>query len=118
MTAKVPRVGAVLELTLSSDLFPDVLQVTGCAAWVSDQRVGVDFADAATAGTLSPEEWVERVVEHGRVLGPELVGPGGPRLVPVIRRPSSTVPLAWPSEAPPRDAPGGGDHRVIPLHHG
>ncbi len=119
VTAKVPRIGTVLELTLSSDLFPEVLVVTAHAAWVSDQRVGVNFvAEAARPGALSTAEWVERLIEHGRVMGPEPVGSAGPRLVPAIRRPASlSAPGPRPSQAPSHE-PDQEDHRVIPLHHG
>ncbi len=87
VTTKVPRLGSLLDLTLSSDLFSEVLEVTGYAAWVSDHRVGVNFASASRSGGMSPADWVDELIQHARVLGPEPVGSTGPRLVPSVRRP-------------------------------
>ncbi len=101
VTTKSPRIGSLLELTLASDLFSEVLEVTGYAAWVSGQRVGVNFASASRTGNLTPAEWLERLVEHAKVLGPEPVGSTGPRLVPSVRRPPLN---ARPQRLPARSA--------------
>jgi len=96
VTTKYPRIGSLLELTISSDLFSEVLDVTGYAAWASEHRVGVNFASASRTGGVSPAEWVDRLVEHAKLIGPEPVGATGPRLVPSLRRP----PLALRPQRP------------------
>ncbi len=107
VTAKLPRIGSALELRLSSDLFSEVLEMTGHAAWVSDLRVGVDFvAGSSRIGRLSPAEWVERLVEQGKVLGPEPVGNAGPRLAPALRRTSSAARASGPPRAQAREEDG------------
>lgn len=118
VTAKSPRVGSALELTLSSDLFSESLEVTAHVAWVSDQRVGVNFADATRSGALSPAEWVEQLVAHGRVLGPEPVGSSGPRLVPAVRRPAAAPRGGVRVAQGSRDASDGDDALVLPFPRG
>ncbi len=87
ISAKLPRIGSVLELTFWSDLFPEPLDVIARTAWVSDRRVGVTFiATTPRNAGLSPAEWENRIVEHGRVPGPEPIGSEGPRVVPVLSR--------------------------------
>ena len=92
VTPTLPRVGSMLELTLWSDLFPEPLEVSANAAWASDRRVGVTFvATESRLGRLSPADWIERIIEHGRVLGPEAVGSDVPRVVPVVVRRSGAA---------------------------
>ncbi len=119
VSGKHPRVGSVLELTLSSDLFPDVLEVTGSAAWVSDRRVGVVFASASRTGGLSPADWVERLVQHAKVLGPEPMGSVSPRLVPSVRRPSPpSRSHRLPAKTAPRDDVDPEEAVVLPRRNG
>lgn len=95
VSARAPRVGAILSLAISSDLFPDVLEVTGEVAWASDGRVGVSFlAGERRAGAMTPAAWLDRIVEHGRVLGPEPLDAEVPRVVPVVVRRSPSQALA------------------------
>lgn len=116
-TARLPRVGSAIELTISSDLFPESLAVTGEIAWVSDDHVGVSFLEAAAARSrrrrLSPAEWVDSVIEHGRVSGPTLES-AAPRVAPVVRRSAS----ARDRRRAPASHAGGageGDAVVLPI---
>ncbi len=119
VTAKSPRTGSVLELSLASDLFSEVLEVTGYAAWVSRHRVGVHFASASRTGGISPAEWIDMLIEHAKVLGPEPVGSTGLRLVPTLRRPPQ---FARPHRLPPkpalRDEMGPESALVLPRRNG
>ncbi len=89
VTTRNPRIESLLDLTVSSDLFSDILEVTGYVAWASGHRVGVRFASASRTRGISPTEWVEQLAHHAKVLGPEPVGSTGPRLAPSLRRPPS-----------------------------
>jgi hypothetical protein len=103
LTARMLRPGTPLTVTLSSDLFPEELEAAAQAVWSTPERLGVMFVGgAARAGSISPEKWVEKVVEHGSA--------SGSRIVPVVSR------------APAHGAPGaarhsaGGDNVVrLPL---
>ncbi len=117
VTAKAPRVSSVLEMRLSSDMFPEHLEISGAVAWASDHRVGVTFAPAVDGShALTTAAWIERLVEHGRVLGPEPIGSASPRLVPAVRRPASG-PRAnpRPAQVVHHDDPEAG---FPPLQHG
>ena len=119
VTTKDPRVGSVLELTLSSDLFPDVLEVTGYAAWVSDHCVGVNFASASRTGGMSPAEWVDLLAQHAKVLGPEPVGSTGPRLAPSVRRPPlASRPRRLPAKPARSDELAPEDAVALPRRNG
>ncbi len=96
VTGKLPRVGSVLELTISSDLFPEALEVAADVAWVSEECIGVTFLEPAgrsRARKMSPAKWVESVIEHGRVQGPEALDAAAPRVVPAIVRRSARLAL-------------------------
>ncbi len=119
VTTNNPRVGALLDLTLSSDLFSEVLEVTGDVAWVSDHRVGVKFARASRAGAVSPAEWVERLVQVAKVLGPGPVGSTAPRLVPNVRRPPlASRPHRLPAKPAPLDDSGADNALIVPRRNG
>jgi hypothetical protein len=119
VTAKSPRLGTVLELTLSSDLFPEVLEVTAYASWVSDRRVGVTFiATGARRGAHTSVEWVQRLVEHGTVQRPEPRGSASQTLVPAVRRPAPGRAGVRPTLVTMREGPEGDEVRVLPLQHG
>ncbi len=120
ITAKSPRVGALLELTLWSDLVPEVLEITASVAWTSEDRVGVSFVMGdAGARPISAGDWVEQLVEHGKVLGPGPVGSTAPRLAPALRRPLSAPRVsARPPVVAAADAPDAGDALVLPFQHG
>ncbi len=101
VATRSPRLGSILELTFTSDLFPESLEVSARVVWASSGRVGVSFLPSERRGP-TPAEWVARVVEHGRVgsSGPRRVG--APRLVPVV-------------ESAPRDGASERGARVVPL---
>src|SRR5512134_706667 len=67
VTTKLPRAGSAIELRISSDLFPESLEVAGEVAWVSGERVGVSFPEAGTRSRMLPSEWVANVIEFGRI---------------------------------------------------
>ncbi len=120
VTSKSPRIGSLIELRLSSDLIAEALEIAASVAWVSEHRVGVSFVVAdVRPRALSADEWVERIVEHGKVLGPEPVGSTGPRLAPALRRPLSAPRVsARPPLVAAADAPDAGDALVLPFQHG
>jgi PilZ domain-containing protein len=93
VTAKLPRVGSMLEMTISSDLFPESLEVLARTVWVSSNRIGVAFLEPADDG-LTPSEWIARVVEHGRIGAPGPRALGAPRVVPVVQRAGRAADLA------------------------
>ena len=117
VTAKLPRVGSQLNLVISSDLFPESLEVTGEVAWVSEDHVGVSFLESAERGrhgAPSPADWVERVIEHGRVQGPEPLDSSVPRVVPVVARRSALAHDARRSTAGTPEGAGEGAV-ILPL---
>ncbi len=117
VTSRLPRIGATLELTLWSDLFPDPLHVVGTAAWVSDRRIGVTFVAGAPRGRITPAEWGALLVEHGRVFGPEPVGAEAPRVVPVVLRRATPVRDQTTAVHDGRHRPDG-DVIVLPVRRG
>lgn len=79
VTKRFPRPGSHLPLRLSSDLFPEELDAVGEVVWVDGEQVGILFLEEARRrGSLSPAEWLERILEHGRT--PQ----GGRHVVPVV----------------------------------
>lgn len=116
VAAKNPRLGSLLELTLSSDLFPEVLEVAASVAWISDRRVGVAFvASPARPGALTPAEWFARLVEYGSIHRPERVGETGLSLVPAVRRAAPGRGGVRPVLVKARED---SDADVLPLQHG
>ncbi len=82
VTSALPRLGALLDLRLSSDLFPEELGVTGEVVWMDSGRIGVLFVEPSGAPwreTSRARTWLDRLREAGRV-----PGSAGGRLVPVI----------------------------------
>lgn len=117
VTQRMLRAGSSLSLTLSSDLFPQDLDVGGHAVWASCDRVAVIFSSAPRPGSLSPAEWFSRLLEVGasdsasrvvpsiRAVGPRLLTPvsaseGSPQIAsrrPVLRAtPDAGGPLHLP----------------------
>jgi hypothetical protein len=116
VATKCPRVGSLLALTLSSDLFPEVLDVTARVAWVSDHRVGLAFVSSRPRPTaIASAEWVARLVESGSIHRPEPVGAIGHSLVPAVRRPTPGRPGVRPVLVKPRED---SDAEILPLQHG
>lgn len=84
VTPKLPRLGSLLTMTLSSDLFAPELEVIAETVWATTDRLGVLFVETVVrGGALLPPEWLVQVIERGRAPGPEdLVA----RVTPVILR--------------------------------
>jgi hypothetical protein len=63
-----PRLGTRVRLTLSSDLFPEELSTAGEVVWASGGELGILFVRERRLrrGSLTPEQWVKRVLLHGR----------------------------------------------------
>ncbi len=97
VTAQLPRLGACVPLRLSSDLFPEELDTVGEVVWVDGEQVGVLFHEEATRrGSLSPSEWLEEILEHGRAPGPAGRRAGPDHVVPVVQaapRRDAAIPL-------------------------
>jgi hypothetical protein len=115
LTPKLPRVGSVLEL------IAEPLEVLAEAAWASDDRVGAIFLEhAVRAGALSPSEWIDEILEHGRVLGPEAIGAESPRVVPVVLRRGAGAHALGPRRAAQERAPrpeAGASVIALPVAH-
>lgn len=85
LTRRLPRLGSPLLLRLSSDLFPEELEVRARVVWGTADRIGVTFVpQRARKGKLTPAEWLELVLRHGRHAGPGVRAVGSPDVVPVI----------------------------------
>jgi hypothetical protein len=127
VTTRLPRLGSRLAMTLSSDLFPEELDVVAETVWATAKRLGVMFLDAfAPRGALSPREWLERVLEHGRAPG---VAQLAPRAIPTIQRVEARPSLvrireaaAWAAAIAPDERPvwvtRGGPDGPHTLAHG
>ncbi len=85
VAGKLPRIGSRLQMTLSSDLIPESLEVIGRTTWVSSNRIGVAFLESAGRG-LTPTQWVARLLEHAEVVGRGPHARSSPRMIPAIRR--------------------------------
>lgn len=110
VTQNQPRLGSLLTMTFSSDLFPQELEVLGEAVWATSERIGVLFLESEVReGALSPAEWVERVIEHGLMPGPAQTPP---HVVPVVVPAPPSTGLAKGGKHPPRD---GGDGNLVRL---
>lgn len=85
VTPRLLRCGTLLHLTLSSDLFPEELEAPARTVWSAPDRLGVLFVESSERpGALSPEGWLEKVLEHGEM--PESATTW--RLVPSVQRTS------------------------------
>jgi hypothetical protein len=86
VTPRLLRNGTLLDLTIASDLFPDELESQAITAWAAPQRLAVEFIQTRRrAGSLTPEQWVELLLEHGATRDTRVTS----RLVPSISsRPS------------------------------
>lgn len=68
VTPRLLRPGTLLNLTLSSDLFPEELEVMGETVWATSDRLGVAFVGVMPRpGSISEPEWLAKVVEHGEI---------------------------------------------------
>ncbi len=63
-TPRLLRPGTSLQMTFSSDLFADELEMKGEAAWSTGERLGVIFTQAA-GGARSLAAWLDKVLELG-----------------------------------------------------
>ena len=83
VTSRLLRRGTRIQMTFSSDLFPEDLEATGEVAWSTGERLGVIFVEGATrAGARSPAAWLNKVLEHGAT--PD--SPTTHRVVPSVSR--------------------------------
>lgn len=83
VSARLLRPGTTVTVTLSSDLFPEELDAIGEVVWVTPERLGVIFVRPVDRpGALTPESWLEKVIEHGTVGG----APADAPLVPSVDR--------------------------------
>lgn len=66
VTNRLLRVGAAVQITLSSDLFPEELEIEAKVMWAAPDRLGFVFLDGTTRrGALAPDAWLDKVLEHG-----------------------------------------------------
>jgi PilZ domain len=83
VTPQLPRLGSRLPLTLSSDLFADELATLGEVVWVSGEQLGVLFVEEARrSGSMSPAEWLRKVLTCGKPPDPGGASQGA--VVPVV----------------------------------
>lgn len=89
VTRQLPRLGSHIAMRLSSDLFPEELVTVGEVVWATGEQLGVLFVEEARRrGSLSPGDWLEQVIEHGRTFGPATGGSTPGHVVPVVLGPS------------------------------
>lgn len=94
VTTQLPSLGATLQMRLSSDLFPEELDVVGEVVWIAFGRIGVVFQEPPRTrknGALSPTAWVRRVMEHGRN-----ASSSSELLVPVVQSTGRSAPERRP----------------------
>jgi hypothetical protein len=66
VTPRMLRQGTLLDLTLSSDLFEEELEVRATTAWAGPRCLAALYVDTGRrAGAISPAEWMTRLLEHG-----------------------------------------------------
>jgi PilZ domain-containing protein len=68
LARELPRLGATLDMTLSSDLFSEDLETDGEVVWIDAGRIGVSFHDRGKplrAGVLSVTDWIEMFMAYG-----------------------------------------------------
>jgi PilZ domain-containing protein len=94
VTTQLPSLGATLQMRLSSDLFPEELDVIGEVVWIAFGHIGVVFQESPRArknGDLSPAAWVQRVIEQGH--NP---GSSSELLVPAVQSAGRSAPERRP----------------------
>lgn len=85
LTRRLPGLGSPLLLRLSSDLFPEELEVRARVVWGTADRVGVAFIPhRSRKWKLSPAEWIDLVLQHGAAAGQGIRPVDSPQVVPVI----------------------------------
>jgi PilZ domain-containing protein len=99
VTSQLPRLGTLLSLRLSSDLFAEDLYTTGEVTRVRDEEVGVQFVDrSGRNGAMTVADWVRRVLDEGSADAAELASTGAAipeRVTPVVtkgKRKGSPIP--------------------------
>jgi hypothetical protein len=98
LTARAPRLGALVQLTLRSERLVAPLRMAGQAVWARDGRVGVSFA-GPLAGTVTPAAWIRE-------------------LAAALEEAPAAVPQAARSPGPapaPRAQPGAAELRPRPI---
>jgi hypothetical protein len=110
LTEQVPRLGATLAMTLSTDLFGDDLETVGEVVWSDSGRLGVRFrerASRARAGAPSAAEWVARVLASGR--SPGAAADVVPAIVDAAPRSEGNVVAIGEARSPAPVRAGAGD---------
>jgi hypothetical protein len=88
-TQRLLRAGSLLNVTLSSDLFPEELEAVSEAVWSTPDRLGIAFIEPIVrSGSLRPDAWLAKVLEHGATPGATTPG-----VVPVVRRMGARTPV-------------------------
>jgi hypothetical protein len=105
VTSRLLRPGALVTITLSSDLFPEELEMTGETAWATPDRLGVRFLyRVPRRGGLSAEVWLSKVVEHGTIPETSSTRRVAPSVIRAGRRPTlvrgggARAPVALPGD--------------------
>ena len=82
VTQRLLRPGTTLHLTISSDLFPEELDVVGRTVWSGADRLGVVFDGPGDRAVVTPQQFLERVLENGETPDSTTTS----RLVPSVQR--------------------------------
>jgi hypothetical protein len=83
VTSRLLRPGTRVHLALSSDLFPEELEVVAEVVWVAPERLGMAFLESRRrGGALSPSAWIDRMLLHGAQADYAATH----RVVPCVRR--------------------------------
>jgi hypothetical protein len=89
VTQRQLRPGSTLHLTIASDLFVEELDVLAQAAWTTPHRLGVLFVGPGDRTALSPQAFVDLVLEHGEMADSATTW----RLVPSVQRLEQRTPI-------------------------
>lgn len=82
VTQRMLRPGTTIHLTLSSDLFPEELDVIGRTVWAAPDRLGVIFEGPGDRTGVTPQAFLDSVLANGET--PDSTSTA--RLVPSVQR--------------------------------
>jgi hypothetical protein len=100
LSSRLLRTGTWLYVSLSSDLFPEELDVVGEVVWATGERIAIAFQGSLErSGGLTPSQFVARLIEHGD-------GDSRSRIVPNVRSGSRPVTSLHFGDAANRERPG------------
>jgi len=114
VSARAPRLGALVQLTLRSERLAAPLRMAGQAVWARDGRVGIAFV-GTLAGAVTPAVWLRELaaaLEDAPAAQP--ARPGPPRPVPAPVEATRTEP-GPAGTAPPMIPLGAGSERPSPA---